>query len=234
MIYGNNIFLDEYNYKNIVSESILALLYPEDSSINEGANIDMTKAFKDITKEYKYHIKASKKYLKNKEYDEAINEAKKAKASVKKLENKIRSIDASNKSSVAFGFLIGTFITFIQYFTVSFGVYGSSRVSKTVYRSMKLGQKVTKKAIKDSLGYAPWLSLIFASIFTIYSNIIEIRDRYGEAIHNGTPKEEAYNLYKTKLLDMINKFYVNIDKVVAKIIDHEQRDELERIKKKEK
>lgn len=222
MIYGYSII--QKAFQDMLSESILDMLYPDESIIAENANLKMTKDFYDLLREYKNHMKASSKAFKKKNYDKSIQELEKSKESVKKFENKIKNIDASGSDSVAFGFLLGISISFVQYYTVSFGTYGETNISKTVSDSVKKGAKLTDKVIKSCFLYTPWLGTAFAPIIVTYNTIIEIKARYKEDKKNGKSDSDCYNLYKTKLLEVIESFYNTIDKTTKIIIDHEKKD----------
>ena len=222
MVYGYSIIQKEF--QDMLSESILDMLYQDESIITENANLKMTKDFYDLLREYKNHMKSSAKAFKKKNYDRSIQELEKSKESVKKFENKIKNIDASGSDSVVFGFLLGISISFVQYYTISFGTYGETNVSKTVGDSVKKGAKLTDKVLKSCFLYTPWLGNAFAPIIVTYNTIIEIKARYKEDKKNGKSNSDCYNLYKTKLLEVIGSFYNAIDKTTKVIIDHERKD----------
>ena len=89
--------------------------------VSEGANIDMTKKFKEYKAEYKEEYKKIRKLIyKDKDYPAAKKEITKTKALVTKMKKDISDIDASSTGSQVFGFIAGVLINFAQIYIPAF------------------------------------------------------------------------------------------------------------------
>ena len=88
--------------------------------VSEGANIDMTKKFKEYKAEYKEQYKKIRKLIyKDKDYPAAKKEITKTKALVTKMKKDISDIDASSTGSQVFGFIAGVILNFAKTFIIS-------------------------------------------------------------------------------------------------------------------
>ena len=89
--------------------------------VSEGANIDMTKKFKEYKAEYKEEYKKICKLIyKDKDYPAARKEITKTKALVTKMKKDISDIDASSAGSQVFGFIAGVILNFAQLYIPTF------------------------------------------------------------------------------------------------------------------
>ena len=89
--------------------------------VSEGANIDMTKKFKEYKAEYKEQYKKIRKLIyKDKDYPAAKKEITKTKALVTKMKKDISDIDASSTGSQVFGFIAGVILNFAKLYICGF------------------------------------------------------------------------------------------------------------------
>ena len=83
--------------------------------VSEGANIDMTKKFKEYAAKYNEEYKKIRKLIyKDKDYPAARKEITKTKALVTKMKKDISDIDASSAGSQVFGFIAGVILNFAK------------------------------------------------------------------------------------------------------------------------
>ena len=78
----------------------------EEMVITEGANLEMREHFKDFKKKYSETMKKSRSFLKEKKFDQAINEANKAKKIIHDTYDKIQK-EESTTGSIVFSLFTG-------------------------------------------------------------------------------------------------------------------------------
>lgn len=109
MVYGNLIL--EYESKLNKSEIFLeSLKYNDTEVIYEGANIEITKYFVELLKDYRYQVKLFRKNVKEKDEIAARGNLRIMEQDIKKCRKKINSIDSADVSASVIGFIISFLI----------------------------------------------------------------------------------------------------------------------------
>jgi len=111
-------------FKDAMLECTMNALYTEEEPfimVSEGANIEMTKAFKDRMGEIISHMNAASKANGSKDWETSREELKKALKATNDLENDIKKLDFT-VGSAFFGLFVGRFISKVQMFIPNFMV----------------------------------------------------------------------------------------------------------------
>ena len=204
MFYGNDIgqysvilseFYKAYGEAVIIAESYIE----EDDILSEGANIEITKKFKEFKENYNKYNKAGKKALLKREFNDAAVNFAKAKKELKDFESAVKNMDSSVGSailgSIAGLLMVMTKVTITSYtpFAVMLGgIKGYSKLAKDKY--MYYYAKNTVKL----------LSPITTSVRYL-GELVEIIKEFIKRTKEGDKNEDKFNLYRTELLRYINK-----------------------------
>lgn len=111
-------------FKDAMLECTMNVLYTEEEPfiiVSEGANIEMTKAFKDRMGEIISHMNAASKANGSKDWETSREELKKTLKATNDLENDIKKLDFT-VGSAFFGLFVGHFVSKVQMFIPNFMV----------------------------------------------------------------------------------------------------------------
>lgn len=184
--------------------------------IEEGANIDITKAFDSSKKQFKEKIKAAKGYIKAKEYGKAKTALKEAKSITKDLQKTITEIDSTAGSAI-FGYFAHGFLIMAETLipcSISFvgGTVGSYGLVTNNIAALSTGALIAK------LGQ---LGTTVQSIVILVKGIITLIDR----IKAGKEDAADYlNLYKNAFLRYTRDLDKNVDKLIKEVEKKEKED----------
>lgn len=213
--------------KDAMLECTMNVLYNRDEEtyimVSEGANIEMTKAFKARMKEFKVGISSYTKALKAKDYSAAKTALGKANEAVVSLESDIKGLDFTVGSAI-FGLFADSFVNSIQMLIPNIV---SSLVSKK-YMDVSFAnmEDITDRMMDMDLDYESvngvfkgmmtaasgagnaevkkaYTKLQIVSVFnwiiSLVKSIREIRGIY-KRYKAGDSSKEALNMYRNKML----------------------------------
>lgn len=208
--YTHNYFIENEEKYNELISSISEDCAMEDieEPLDEGANIDMTKKFREYKKEYKGYLKNIKKLYKENKISECEKEINKAKRLVTKMKGDIKEIDASNAGSTVFGFIAGTLINLAKYFGTAL-ISNPIAATYTTIQKYAAGKAVGMATFSRTLHLMKNMSLILSVPFTAYYDLIDLL--YGKN------RKDNYNLYKTKLLQACDQLNAALNSWMSKI-----------------
>ena len=225
-IYGsisNNVVeesITDEEFGRYFSEAVMDLFVEdcfEESAeiIEEGANIDITKAFNSSKKQFKEKIKVAKGYIKAKEYGKAKTALKEAKSVTKDLQKTITSIESTTGSAIFGLFANGLLYMFEQ--LIPFAVtYAGGTMADYGIVTGKI-TTLTKGMLVAKLGQ---IGMLVNSIVIAVKNLITLIDR----IKEGKEKEaDYYNFYKNSFM----RYSKDLEKIVDKLIKEVEKKEKE-------
>ena len=137
-------------FKDAMLECTMNALYTEEEPfimVSEGANIEMTIAFKDRMKEIVSHMNAANKANGSKDWELSRDELKKALKATNNLENDIKKLDFT-VGSAFFGLFVGSFISKVQMFIPKFMV---KLAAKDLAKKQGINRKTTVSRTLGSL-----------------------------------------------------------------------------------
>lgn len=226
-------------YQDIAESS----LFEDDEDIlEEGANLDMRRIWKESKKEYKAHLKASKKYLRSGDKDNAAKELDKAIKILKDNRDRLANVDDNdNIGSAVLGFFAYELLSYIEILIPMIGSgigFGLSSVGMDVwYNTVKTGVRTLDvAAINKSAQLAKNLSAA-GSVISFTSSIagamISIINFIKDLITfiNEIKKEKGdldvkhFNLYRVKLLRYMDDAIKKVEKLRDSIKDAEVKKE---------
>ena len=206
-------FVDlQYRIIQCMNEADEYSLMMEDTDfVNEGANIEYTKAFKEGVTEFKKAVSACKKANKAGDKAEAKAQIKKMKSAVDKMEKTIKSTDSTVGSAV-FGFFANHLVGCVQLLIPSIGAFFGQTITraglKSVITSGGTGS-IAKAVLGSALNTVSGFVALIKSIIILVKTIIQFIDD----IKAGEKAENVFNLYRNKLLQFVKDFRKKIDKM---------------------
>ena len=188
-----------------------SLMIEDTDFVNEGANIEYTKAFKEGVIEFKKAVSACKKANKAGDKTEAKAQIKKMKSAVDKMEKTIKSTDSTVGSAI-FGYFANNLVVCIQMLIPSIGAFFGQTITGAGLKSL-ITSGGTGSVVKTVLGGA--LSTVSGIVAFVKSVIIIVKTiiQFVDDIKAGEKTENIINLYRNKLLQFIKDFRKQIDKM---------------------
>lgn len=188
-----------------------SLMMEDADFVNEGANIEYTKAFKEGVTEFKKAVSACKKANKAGDKTEAKAQIKKMKSAVDKMEKTIKSTDSTVGSAV-FGYFANSLVICVQMLIPSIGFFFGQTITGAGLKSL-ITSGGTGSIVKSVLGAT--LSTVSGIVAFIKSIIILVKTiiQFIDDIKAGEKTENVINLYRNKLLQFIKDFRKKIDKM---------------------
>jgi uncharacterized membrane protein (DUF106 family) len=201
----------------------------DESALLEGANIDITKKFIPLRKEFKTELKAAKKAYKDDDKDALLKHIKNAKDVIGRMKKEINNMK-SDEGSVFFGYLIDRFLALgwwsIPITLAAIGLKYSATADKHVENAnSKAGIYFDKKEYNKAKKYhdaeyakakaadTKYIVVSSASIGTIVSAFMmdmkklgEIQQKQRQEAKKGQSPENIRNLYRNRLLLLIDKY----------------------------
>lgn len=175
-----------------------------DETLEEGANIDMTKAIKTNGRRVVYNLVQAKKNLKAENYSEAKKNVNEAKSELKKMEDKVRDTK-SNFGSVLCGTVAGSLVAALRItlpcklITAGLKIPGKALIKA----GSKGAPAVIMKALNATNTVAKGLNKA-NKIYTAIKTLIHIIEKIKQFIENiKDPKAKAgevFNSYRNELL----------------------------------
>lgn len=188
--------------------------------LNEGANIEYTKAFKEGKKAYRDNMKLAKKALKDGNYSECSQYLKKADKAVTEIEKVIRSVDSTVGSAVFGLFANGLCNTFEMLLpNLLYSVGSNIAANSAIKMTMSAFQgEISKSAMAGSVlgGVAASAGAIWALIKGVTIAIKDIKQLITE-IKSDDNLNNNLNFYRNKLLRYCKDLHTNINKFESKI-----------------
>jgi len=190
----------------IITLAECACVEDAEVTLDEGANIDMTKVMVEFRKNFKAKMKEFKSKMKAKEFDDAKKIAKELSSMVDGLEKDIRSIDADNTGSAILGYFATALVNSLQLFLpMSISSFGFDISVNAIFAGKETLAKVAS-GVSIAGSVLTWIK----SIVMIVNDLKTFID---ECNNKDTATAEALNLYRNKLLTFTKKFKKNIDKL---------------------
>ena len=209
--------------------------------LEEGANIEYTKAFSKNSKLYKQSAKAAKKYIKEKKYKDAKSELSKMKKACNDIEKIIKETDSTVGSAV-FGFFANELVILaksiipISLTTIGGGINTAftmkklKELSKAAEAASKGLEFTVNTSIKFSDIFIPSLGVTFTWAGTVLnlvnSIILIVKDicQIIKGIKENDKAENIANLYRGKLLIAVKDMRKKIDDL-DKVIDKAEKED---------
>lgn len=191
-----------------------SLMMEDADFVNEGANIEYTKAFKEGVTEFKKAVSACKKANKAGDKTEAKAQIKKMKSAVDKMEKTIKSTDSTVGSAV-FGYFANSLVICVQMLIPSIGAFFGQTITasglKTLITTGTSGGvgSIAKTFLGSALSSFSGVLGFVKSIIILVKTIIQFIDD----IKAGEKTENIINLYRNKLLQFVKDFRKKIDKM---------------------
>ena len=182
-------------------------------ALEEGANIDMVKIYRQLLKDYRAEFKVFKKAYRSKDFDGALDSISKLKKILADAESNIRGVDANNVTSLVCSILASFGYAILTMFV---GVGLDAATAYNFYKGTELlyGAGVQKAAASATVkAEAPiaGLVILFKQMVTLARSIKEYK--------SGSTKnpKEAFNMLRTDLLSAINQTNKALDKLAESI-----------------
>lgn len=215
-----------------INESLCRLVESYDIEDNEvveeGANIEAGKAYKEAVKEYKGYAKELKKLIKEEKYSDAKKNLSKMKICVDKVEKEIKDQDYTTGSAV-FGYFAAGLLDMVEIFIPSF-IYGFGRGLAINGAQLTMNNLLTgnSEGIKVATGMAigGGVTAAIAGSITFIKSVIILIKYIKQIIEDIKDKDtnttEAINLYRNKLLTYVKDLKKKIDQY-EKLIDKKSK-----------
>ena len=208
LLYGDNIFeSNDIVFTNEEFEMILNALKEvseENEVLEEGANVEITKAFITHKKAYIKEMRLAKKNLYNKE--EALEHIKNAKKEIKECKKVIKGTD-SNVGSTVFGIIANALMDMCDVMLpnsiAKMGInFATSGASNTIISTAKfaVGKDVAEKAFQVS-----YIKGVIVLMREIMGTMEAVRDEKRS-------KVDKFNMYKNKMLTYVADLEARVDK----------------------
>ena len=199
----------------------------QEEIIEEGANVEMTKAWLGSKKEVKEYLKNYKKFLKAKEYKKASSELDKVTKILEKAKKDIKSVD-QNAGTAAIGFFADFLVIVLEMFVplsiegIGLGVVisGAKGASKAVDAAAMAGgifddKEMLKQATKIYGGaLATTVGSIWSIIKAVSLIIKEVKTWIKEFKSDGEKLEaKHFNAYRNTLIRYMDSSIKKIDEL---------------------
>lgn len=193
----------------------------QEEVVEEGANIEMTKIWRESKKENKEYLKNYKKFLKEKDFKNAAAELDKVTKNLEKAKKEIKDIDQTIGSAIC-GYFAEYIINLLQLivpFTVEGLGYGAMALSikDTIADAMNGNiEGITPEAIKKAAPGA-LIGNIGAVWLTIKAIVVLIKDikTWIKEFKADDKKLDAkhFNLYRNTLIRFMDEAIKKVDKL---------------------
>ena len=249
MFYGDKVLNEEPEYKELSEAQILEIyseyednmvfveeyLNEQESILTEGANIDITKKFKDFKIEYTKHTLAGRKCLLKFDSQGAYENFEKARKVLNEFKKEVENMDSDTGSAV-FGTIAGILMIMVSSIIKGYSTFVPLLAGTRIYTSAKnhyykknqipdLSPEQMKKygiattaskrdylyysALHTVRGiYAPMLAAMHA-LYKVITNIKEFIKR----LKSDDSTENKFNLYRTELLTYIKEVDKSLNKL---------------------
>ncbi len=219
-------------FKNSLLENYMSVFEQMEEGdtevVEEGANLDIRKEFKDSQKEAKTHLKAYKTAFKAKDFKLASAELDKASKALKVGRDRIKDVDAESVGSAVLGYfawgLLNTVELIIPY---TFSAVGVSIAQNAAIDAMFANpEEIGKIAGKAAVGAT--ISTIGNIIVIIKGIIILVKDIKTFVKELKSDKEVStknFNLYRNKLLGYTDDAIKKIDKLKDQVAKAKAKEE---------
>lgn len=175
------------------------------SFIEEGANLDMLKVYRQFSKDYRSKCTEINKLVRAKSYGEAIGEFKSLKKIIDEAESDVRKIDANSVSALLCGTLLRLGSTFALS-TLS-GLCGAA-IGAGMFSYA--GEEIVKYAVKTTIKNTV---IPVAGVMTVIQGLIRIVNGFKELENKKTENpKEAFNINRQYILDTFKECRKAIDK----------------------
>lgn len=185
--------------------------YLEDfETLNEGANIEITKKCRAFFKSYKQNIKTAKSALKSGDKKTAKANIKEARADLEKFKKEVDQMDSSAGSAI-FGFFAHGLVQLAKDAAFLFGNFGlsvgsSAAVSGATTAAAIKGFLTGTHAIVIAIGtLGMTVANVATWIYGMYNLVVDII-KIVRSIDKGDNSADALNLYRVEMLKVCDKF----------------------------
>jgi len=192
--------------------------------IEEGANIEITKKLNTFRKNFKYYINETKKYIEAKDTRKAKYNIQLAKKELEGFKNEVKNMN-SDAGSVVFGYMVHCAIDYGKSIPLMLGAKGLGAIitnisSKSTPSNNKLIGFFTN-ILNSELGDK--LKVLGGNIAELVSWSVKIIGQVKNAIkiinslRDGDKTEDALNMYRHDLIDIISFYEKALDCLESKI-----------------
>lgn len=199
----------------------------QEEIVEEGANVEMTKAWLGSKKEVKEYLKNYKKLLKAKEYKKASSELDKVTKILEKAKKDIKSID-QNAGTAAIGFFADFLVIVLEMFVplsiegigLGVAISGAKGAGKVVDVTAKAGGLIDdKEMIKQAAKiYGGALASTIGTVWTVIKGVSltikEVKTWIKEFKSDGEKLEaKHFNAYRNTLIRYMDSSIKKIDEL---------------------
>jgi hypothetical protein len=192
--------------------------------IEEGANIEITKKLNTFRKNFKYYINETKKYIEAKDTRKAKYNIQLAKKELEGFKNEVKHMD-SDVGSVVFGYMVHCAIDYGKSIPLILGAKGiGAIISNISTRSVPSDHKIFDfftNILNSELGDK--LKILGGKVADLVSWSTKVIDQVKNAIkiinslRDGDKTEDALNMYRHDLIDIISFYERSLDSLESKI-----------------
>ena len=205
----------------------------QEEVIEEGANIEMTKIWRESKKENKEYLKNYKKFLKEKDFKKATAELDKVTKNLEKAKKEIKDVDQTVGSAIC-GYFAEYVIDLLQLivpFTVEGLGFGAAAFSmKDVIADAMNGnfESFTPEALKKAIpgAVAGYVGAIWLTIKAIVVLIKDIKTWIKEFKADDKKLDaKHFNLYRNTLIRFMDEAIKKIDKLKDQVAKAKAKEE---------
>ena len=192
--------------------------------IQEGANIEITKKLNTFRKNFKYYINETKKYIEAKDTRKAKYNIQLAKKELEGFKNEVKNMN-SDAGSVIFGYMVHCAIDYGKSIPLMLGAKGlgaimtniSSKSTPSDNKLIGFFTNILNSELGDKLKVlggniaelVSWSTKIIGQVKNAIKIINSLRD--------GDKTEDALNMYRHDLIEIINFYEKSLDSLESKI-----------------
>ena len=181
-------------------------------ALEEGANIDMVKIYRQLLKDYRAEFKVFKKAYRSKDFDGALDSISKLKKILADAESNIRGVDANNVTSLVCSILASFGYAILTMFV------GVGLDAATAYNFYKGTGMFAKELGKASAAATVKMEAPMAGLVIIFKQMVTLARSIKEYKSGSTKNpKEAFNMLRTDLLSAIKQTNKALDKLAESI-----------------
>ena len=192
--------------------------------LEEGANIEITKKLNTFRKNFKYYTNETKKYIEAKDARKAKYNIQLAKKELEGFKNEVKHMD-SDVGSVVFGYIAHCVVEYGKSIPLTLGAKGiGAIISNISSRSVPSDHKIFDfftNILNSELGDK--LKILGGKVADLVSWSTKVIDQVKNAIkiinslRDGDKTEDALNMYRHDLIDIISFYERSLDSLESKI-----------------